>query len=534
MKLLSLKIEKADTCGGLLDGLFISFRDEGADCGIFDPICLVGPNGTGKSQLLQVIAEIFQTVFRKYLLEEEHGTPNDELLFEIKYLINSGAESDVATPVRIYRRKEGKRKPVIVVEAYLQEKWKLIEDPLHVADLLPSKVIGYTSGDNETLSLPFFSSRAGYAGQVRNSAQDERKRSKRIRDPRLLLIDYGTNLEVLVANLLLSSEEVGLKLLETPNLKSLRSFRCIVQLKHSAAPTGGVKLTQELEDYINYLKCCATCYGHIEKSGIWIFDFFVNSATHEAFKHYWKDGALELYSCFHKLAMLNDLIIPKAARDKFEKGVKNRRFASRLPEPIDEQKVFRFEQVEFVSNKSGKSVDYVSLSDGEHQLAQLLGFACMASFPNVLFLLDEPESHFNPAWRVRFIKMLRDLPTNNGARAVRSLAAKQECLLTTHSPFVPSDMKRENVLIFSKSTNAVTLEIRQPRIQTYGSTFDAILDECFDISPPISSLPRDEIENLIRSGSLEDIKSAMGRIGDSVEKIFLADRMRELNSKSAH
>lgn len=30
--------------------------------------------------------------------------------------------------------------------------------------------------------------------------------------------------------------------------------------------------------------------------------------------------------------------------------------------------------------------------------------------PDVLFLLDEPESHFNPQWRVKFISRLLDLP----------------------------------------------------------------------------------------------------------------------------
>ncbi|HCH7783164.1 restriction system-associated AAA family ATPase [Pseudomonas aeruginosa] len=530
MKLLSLRIDRADTCGGLLDGLYIPFRDENPDSGIFDPLCLVGPNGTGKSQLLQVIAEIFQAVFRKYLLEEEHGTPNDELLFEINYLVNSSTSSDAAIPVRIYRKRLGKRKPEIVVEAYVQGDWTLIEDPLLVGDLLPSKVIGYTSGDNETLSLPFFSSRAGYAGQVRNNARDVNKRAARIRDPRLLLIDYGTNLEVLVANLLLNPDGVKKKLLETPNLKSLRSFRCIVQLKHSAAPSGGVKLTQELEDYISYLKRCATCYENNEKNGVWIFDFFVNGATHEAFGRYWRDGAFELYSCFHKLAMLNDLIIPKAARDKFDRGVKERRFASRLPEPLDEQKVFRFEQVEFVSNKCGKPVDYVSLSDGEHQLAQLLGMACMADFPNALFLLDEPESHFNPLWRVEFIKTLRELPTKNGSRTGRTKVAQQECLLTTHSPFVPSDMQRENVLIFKKSDGASAITIRRPQIQTYGSRFDAILSECFEISPPISALSRDEVARLFERGTVEEIKAAIDGLGESAARMRLAAKLSQLES----
>ncbi|MFQ2233760.1 restriction system-associated AAA family ATPase [Aeromonas hydrophila] len=530
MKLLSLKIDKADMCGGLLDGLFIKFRSDMPDLSIFDPLCLVGPNGTGKSQLLQVIAEIFQAIFHRYLPSEELGTPNNELFFEIKYVINSGGDNDVPTPICISRQQNGKKKAEIEVKIYLDGSWEIVDDPNLIAALLPEKVIGYTSGDNETLSIPFFSSRAGYAGQVRNNALDINRKNEKIKDPRLLLIDYSTNLEVLVANLILNPDDVIKALLATPNLKSLRSFRCIVQLRHSAARSGGVKLTKELENYVKYLMSCATCFDYNQKSETYIFDFLVNNATTQAFKNYWGNGALELYSCFHKLSMLNDLIIPKAARDKFDKGIKERRFAARLPEPIDEQKVFRFEQVEFISNKTGEPVDYVSLSDGEHQLAQLLGMACMSSFSNVLFLLDEPESHFNPLWRVEFIKKLRELPTINGRRSEQSNVAQQECLLTTHSPFVPSDMQRENVLIFKKSQDASSISVRRPQIQTYGSRFDSILSECFDISPPISALSRDEIEYLFEKGSIEEIRAAIDRLGESSARMRLAIRLNQLES----
>lgn len=533
MKLLSLKIDRADTCGGMLDGFSITFRDDPVNTNLFEPLCLVGPNGSGKSQLLQIIAEIFQAAIRKYLPDEELGTTNDGLLFELKYLISSIQGSGAPNRVRISRRREGKRKPELVLETCNKDgQWKVVENHSEAALLLPTRIVGYTSGENETLSLPFFASRAGYAAQVSRNALDAAKRSKRISDPRLLLIDYGTNLEVLVANLLLNSQEVQKKLLQTPNLKRLRSFRCVVQLKHAAAPAGGVKVTEELNEYIGFLKRCATCYSHNERDQAFTFDFFVNDASNAAFANYWKEGALELYSCFHKLAMLNDLIIPKTARQRFDRGVKDRRFAARLPEPIDEQKVFRFEQVVFVSGKNGHDVDYVSLSDGEHQLAQILGMSCMAAFPNVLFLLDEPESHFNPRWRKEFIKLMRDFPTARGKRAEDSAVAKQECLITTHSPFLPSDMDSERVLIFSKLNASGGVEVRRPRIQTYGSTFDSILDECFGISPPISDLSREDIEALMRDGSLDEIRDAMKRFGDSVEKLLLADRMRELSRQS--
>lgn len=529
MKLVSLKIDSADTCGGLLNGLRVVFRGAEADASRFDPICLIGPNGSGKSQLLQVIAEAFQILLLRFAPNEERGSPNSSLAFEIEYLIGTpDGEAHDATLVRAFSRTEGKRrKPDIGIEIRKEGDWERVTDD--VADnLLPSKIIGYTSGDNETLSLPFFSSRAGYAEQVRSNALSEIKRSDPINDPRMLLIDYGTNLEVLVANLLLNPDQVRQKLLEAPNLKGLRSFRCVVQLNHPAARAmGGVKLTQELEAYIAYLKRCATCHDFDEKANSYVFDFFVTPATSEAFAHYWPGGALDLYSCFHKLAMLNDLMVPKKAREIFDAGIKDRRFAARLPEPFDEHKVFRFESVTFISPESNDPVAYATLSDGEHQLAQLLGTACMASFKNVLFLLDEPESHFNPRWRVEFIKTLRNLPTQDGARSSKSDAARQECLITTHSPFVPSDMQRENVLIFSRKSRQ-EISVRRPEIQTFGSKFDAILVECFGIAPPISALPRDRVEDLLKSGSAEEIEAAISGLGESTARMRLAAKLSEL------
>ncbi len=146
---------------------------------------------------------------------------------------------------------------------------------------------------------------------------------------------------------------------------------------------------------------------------------------------------------------------------------------------------------------------------------------------NVLFLLDEPESHFNPQWRVRFISRLLDLPTASGRRREAGVAAaEQDCLLTTHSPFVPSDMARENVLIFKKTEAGV--EVRRPGIETFGTTFDTILEECFDVRPPMSEVPRREIADLMQSKDRQAIKAGIARLGDSVEKVFLMDRLREL------
>jgi restriction system-associated AAA family ATPase len=538
MKLLRVRIISAKTCGGLLDGVDRSLRSPFGDYSSFDPLCLIGPNGAGKSQFLQVIAEIFQSIFHVCVSEEERGERNPDLQFEIEYLINP-KDDQVSVRVRILREAIGRKRPVLIIQRKDEYDW--IDCDLTSAEthtLLPRKIVGYTSGDNETLSLPFFLSRSGYADEVGRKALNLATRSQSVPDTRLMLIDYGTHLEVLVANLLLGEGSQRDALLKEAGLQDIHSFRCIIQLAHqkkSKKKTGrkGIQLTEELETYINQLQRCATCYTYEEETETYTFDYWINDQTRVAFRSFW-GSTFDLYSSFHKLAMLNDLALSKRTRDKFRRDARTGRFASRLPEPQDEDKVFRFERVMFRKQKiggraNGHEVDYVSLSDGEHQLGQLLGMFCMLSSPNVLFLLDEPESHFNPQWRVEFISRILDLPTKDGDRRKNSRASKQDCLLTTHAPFIPSDMKRDKVFIFSKNEEG-QIQIKNPDVETFGSTFDTIIEECFGIRPPISQISRDEIEELMQSNNPDEVRAGIQRLGNSVEKAFLADHLRQLTN----
>jgi restriction system-associated AAA family ATPase len=541
MKLLRVHIISADTCGGLLDGLDLWFRSPTyVNNTEFDPLCLIGPNGTGKSQFLQVLTEIFQLIYNHCIPHEERMVGNSDLQFEIEYIIQPENEN-TPSHIMISRRSTGRLRPQIAIVKKDADNWaELDTSSEYTHKYLPAKVIGYTSGENETMSLPFLVSRSGYAEDVRNAAFNLTARGS-ISDTRLMLIDYGTNLEVVVSNLLMNDGIELEALVNDARLKDIHSFRCVVQLAHPPVKIAknrrtnpnrkGVQLTDELEEYLERLQQCATDYYFEEKDEKYVFDFFVTDQTKIAFRTFWKD-ALDLYSTFHKFAMLNDLAIPKKSRDRFQRDTKTRRFTSRLPEPQDEDKVFRFEQVSFLAQENDQVVDYVSLSDGEHQLLQILGIFSMLSFPNVLFLLDEPESHSNPQWRVKFISRLLDLPTSNGIRRVEADvgAKRQECLLTTHAPFVPSDMPRDKVFIFNKDQGKVN--VRHPNIETYGTTFDTILEECFGVRPPISKASLGEIEELMQSNDPKEIKSGMDRLGHSVEKVFLADRLDQLTKKA--
>ncbi len=532
MRLTRLRVVDTIGIGGLLDGLDVRMdRPENSNEHLL-PLCLLGPNGSGKSQFLQLIAEIFQAAWHEHNPSEERKSANSETLFELEYTTKPTPSSS-AVNVRLCRKAKGKGVGPITLEVETADGLSPV-DPAsrEFGQYLPTLIIGYTSGDNETLSLPFMFSRSGYASEVAEAALRDAAVPL---DNRMLLIDYGTNLEVLFANLMLSERPARRSVLEHAKLKDIASCRCVVRLAHSAVPkaqaratkrTGrkGIQLTVELESILDRFKRSATCWTEDKETESYTFDFFVNEATREAFAHFF-DDALHLYRSLHKFALLNDLAIPRVARQRLEKAVREKRFASRLPEPQQEDLVFGFEEVRFHSEaplKSTDVVDYVSLSDGEHQQALILGLFSMIREHNALFILDEPESHFNPQWRIKFAQRLLELPGKRGA---------QEVLLTTHAPFVPADLRREQVLIFSRQADKLT--VSNPDMETFGANFDRILEHCFDVRPPISQMARDQIDQLMESNDIEKLEQALPHLGASVEKSFVADRLRQLKKRQA-
>ena len=525
MKLEFLKLFNSPANNGAFDNFEVFFERDLYNS-TFSPICLIGPNGSGKSQFLQIIAEIFQAAWHVAAPKEERKIANDDIIFELQYIIRPINEKEYVT-VKLIRSKKGKSVEFLISK----NSETIIIKKEEYYKFLPSIIVGYTSGDNETLSLPFLVSRSGYAEEVASSAISQA--NEPVYDNRLVMIDYSTNLEVLFANMILGNQNTREKILSHAGLSDLASCRCIIRLAHSVinkAPlrltkiTGrkGIQLTSELEDTISCLQKIATCWSVDEKTETYTFDFFINTEMRKAFAHYW-ENSFKLYRALHKLALLNDLAIPRSARKRLEKAVKEKRFATRLPEPQQEEMVFSFEEVRFwPKGKKHQPLDYVSLSDGEHQQALILGTYAMINENNALFLLDEPESHFNPQWRVKFVQRLMDLTDQR---------IYQDLLLTSHSPFVPSDMPKEQIVIFSKDPHQDKIIAKSPPIETFGATFDRILENCFEISPPISKIAENRINELLLSNNVEETETALNELGQSVEKAFLADHLRRLKKK---
>lgn len=524
MKLLNVVIHSAPTCGGLLDGLNVSLRrPTRPGYEQFDPVCLIGQNGAGKSQLLQIIAEAFQSAWNVCRPTEERVVANGEVRFTIDYEIRRG---DCIEEMRIERAMLDDKPRLYTNVSGEWEQRDLVADG---CELLPAIIVGYTSGENETLSLPFLVSRSAYADEVAVNAK-RGDRNADAADPRLMLIDYGTHFEVLLANLLLGSTDIRSELLSAARLRDLSSFRCIIQLGHSAAPAASpetkkltgrsrlVELTDELDLVIQWMQRAATTWSYDDKTATYTLDYFVDDATRLAFRTFF-GSPIKLYRSLHKISMLNDLALSGESRARMRLAVGNRHFASRLPEPPEDDKVFRFELVTFTAR--GGDVDYASLSDGEHQLAQILGVFAMVDHDNALFLLDEPESHFNPQWRVKFAERM------GVVRSKASEHSRQDVMITTHAPFLPSDLPKESVRLFRRDEE-LRLSVEMPNEETFGASFDRILNICFGIAPPISEVAKDAIDDMFKIESSVELEASLEALGDSNKKALLLGRLAKL------
>lgn len=479
--------------------------------------CFVGMNGSGKSQFLETIAEIFLYLDRELRSLNINKKENPDFTFEIEYyLILNNKKVYVKISQPTFRNQD------LNFEIFDSEN-KLINSP-ELELYLPRKVIGYTSGENETLSTPFLS----YYDEYASYTADRAFRNLDVPDynPRFYFMDYNTNLGIAISNLIFEEFDGLEQLKKELKIDSIRSFQIIIQTKQPAAPKAksisgetGVILTPELKKWKSELIKCATNVSYDKNHGKYILDFFVDKATKDALKFYFKT-AFNFYTVLYKFELLNNLIVDKRTRENIERDRKNRKLVKKMPEVPDKDKVLNYSELK-LKLTNGNIVDYLSLSDGEHQFINIFGTLLMTNDDNSIFLLDEPETHFNPIWRRLFISNLKDITKKR----------YQDLYITSHSPFIVSDIQKDNVYIFERiSKNSI--EIKPPTVETFGASFSNILKMIFAMDDTMSEEGKIFIDDLLKSTDVQEIENGLNQIGDSPKLMAIYRRLEMLkNSK---
>lgn len=131
-----------------------------------------------------------------------------------------------------------------------------------------------------------------------------------------------------------------------------------------------------------------------------------------------------------------------------------------------------------------ESATFNDLAEGERQLLTVLGLLRFTADDEALFILDEPDTHLNPAWCLDYLENLRrygaDLETS-------------QIIMTTHSPLTFAGLEKNEVVVLQRERDGL-IRAEHPVSSPRGMGFSAILTS--DYFGLRSTLDRPTLEKL--------------------------------------
>ena len=551
MKLLKLEINS--DYGSLKKGFKLSFRDElgefldskilSKEWNDFHPFCFAGLNGSGKSNVLEALANIFYHIESCANVNQpqvfvdnfnEQDCNPDAFLLQYYILKEKGAKSIIEnfTLVTI-QKKNGKRPEMhhqpypfngekVKVSVVAQKNGKIQAE---AKKYLPDLVIGYSSGENEILSIPFLKTRLVHFDEYLEALNENLKYNEP--ESSLIYIDYEMSQAVLLSNYIFQEDSVLEPLEAELGIKSIKRFRMNLN-KHLE---GNNNIIDRYSETLTKFKKCCTSYYENDKN--LTLDFWVNPETKKAFDTNFKDGIFELFRAFQILYTLNYRTVPSTIKSDVYQS-KGYYTDGKVPRPAPEETVFHFLdyyiEKENIVTKEVSNLLMKNLSDGEQQFLHTLGICLMLKNKSAILLLDEPETHFNPDWRSKFIRTLQ-----KSLEASKTKNIMKDVLITSHSPFIISDCFPDKVIVFKKGEDPKNAQ--KMKFRTYGTSTDLIMENLFKKNYTIGDKSREEIEDILKQIENKETlspkevlkyKSRVSHLGDSMEKILLFAKLNEL------
>ena len=455
---------------------------------------LIGQNGTGKSNLIEALI----TIFRDVDLDREAAFD-----YTLEYSIRGHAmriEADTATQKRPYVWVDGKAES----QGYL----------LKNRELLPAHIFAYYSGRNERIEALFqehqrrFNQRqeittdevlseqllenfTGTEADIRAIEEAKRRREARLKqagDDRLRRLFYcrGGHSQLVLRACLLSDDPVFQKVLKNLHIESLESALFVLKEPHRLREKrrSGKFDEQELNEgdprfwyargnvVSEFLdKLWQVAWAPIEQEATRQIDFRGRSE---------KQKQLYLFVPNQdKLKQLGELVGSTDSFFRYAEG-------AYIGDLIDEVRITVKKR-----DEHGGKVSFTHLSEGELQMLTVLGLMRITREDHCLFLLDEPDTHLNPIWKLRYFDdiegVLGDAHDGGfdrggfGEGPFDTSAGQSQILITTHDPMMVGSLKREQVHILRRDGGRTLVDVPDEHPQGMGVT-GLLKSELFGLS----------------------------------------------------
>tara|TARA_B100000678_G_C18217938_1_gene506002 strand:- start:869 stop:2470 length:1602 start_codon:yes stop_codon:yes gene_type:complete len=419
---------------------------------------VIGENGTGKSNLIEAIVE----VFRAYDLNQNRLSA---FRFEIDYQING-----LVIKLHNTHKPDGQLMCSVVREGAASYGIGSTAKP-H----LPDMIFGYYSGTGRKLERLFDAHQSRYYDVINKdrprveyqiARENRRLFYCRSAHGALALLSYlakprgddGPG-ELLTESLGITGFHSALALLKQPSWfkeGQRAAMRETSNIWGAHGPAG---------DCARLLRDSA--FHALELDGTYVDDYR-RAASKEA-----------QLACF-----LRD----ERALREFAANYKTDKEMFAALEAADISDLFR-EVTVWVTRKNDVSGDisFSDLSDGERQLLMVLGLIRMARGKEVLFLLDEPDTHLNPAWQLTYLELIREWT---------EVAADEETcqiVMTTHNPLTIAALTRKEVRVM-QTVDDGQIKVSEPYADPRGLGFTSTLTEIFGLPTTLDPETQKQID----------------------------------------
>ncbi|HEY1580445.1 MAG TPA: AAA family ATPase [Terracidiphilus sp.] len=145
------------------------------------------------------------------------------------------------------------------------------------------------------------------------------------------------------------------------------------------------------------------------------------------------------------------------------------------------------------------ALTFRELSEGEQQLLTVVGMLRFTRDEDSLFLLDEPDTHLNPAWGMEYLNILRK-HADTGKNS--------HLLVATHDPLVLTNLRRNQVAILERDLVSGAVASSEPEEDPIGMGVQGILRNMFGLRSAVGTEIQDKLDERAQLLALGDERNA--------------------------